>query len=137
MTALTKDARGISAAAQSLATLEAGSSPTDQLAAIFKFMKSLDPTSVVREGEQQMARSTGGPADAFIGYINQAQGEGGLTPTAFSNMVETARNLANSASETSSKEVGGYLAVLENKIEQEDLEKLRARTPEKILTRDE
>ena len=32
-------------------------SATDQLAAIFTFMKVLDPTSVVREGEQESAKN--------------------------------------------------------------------------------
>ena len=46
------------------------------LAAIFSFMKTLDPRSVVREGEQQMATYTGGVTDALVSMINKAQGQG-------------------------------------------------------------
>jgi hypothetical protein len=111
LTALTKPSREIKAAAASLVSLEKSSSPTDQLAAIFKFMKSLDPTSVVREGEQQMARSTGGPADAFVGYINRIRGEGGLTEEAFKNMVNSAKLMANSSIESARDESRSFLDV--------------------------
>lgn len=133
ITALISDVSGAYNAAIDLQKLEEGSSPTDQLAAIFKFMKSLDPTSVVREGEQAMAQRTGGPADAFIGYVNQLQGEGKLTPTAFGNMVNTAVNLANSAVDTGNEAVTSYLSVLDDKISARDLTRLQNRVPKRIV----
>ena len=132
VTALTKDAVAINDSAKSLAALNETSTPTDQLAAIFKFMKSLDPTSVVREGEQNMAKRTGGPADAFVGFVSQIQGEGGLTPQAFGNMVNTSISLANSAVDSSTSQLQGYLNVLSDKINPIDLEKMQARAPQKI-----
>jgi hypothetical protein len=129
VTALLKDARGINTAAKDLIKLQQGSSPTDQLAAIFKFMKSLDPTSVVREGEQQMARSTGGPADALVGYIKQIQGEGGLTPQAFRNMVETAKNLSDSAVVAANIEMQSYLDAYEDTLPQSFKSFLKKRVP--------
>lgn len=132
VTALTKDAVAINDSAKSLAALNETSTPTDQLAAIFKFMKSLDPTSVVREGEQNMAKRTGGPADAFVGFVNQIQGEGGLTPSAFKNMVNTSISLANSAADSSNGQLRGYLDVLSDKINPRDLEKMQARAPQRI-----
>ena len=109
-TTLTKDTKGIHAAAASLATLRKTATATDKLAAIFKFMKSLDPTSVVREGEQQMAVRTGGATDVMVGYINSIKGEGSLSETSFTNMVNTAKNLANSAINSSTPEIEKYLA---------------------------
>ena len=132
-----KDTKKINQAAKDLTALQSTSSPTDQLAAIFKFMKSLDPTSVVREGEQQMARSTGGPADAFIGYINQVKGEGGLTPVAFKNMVNTAITLSNASVDGSVIEVGEFLDTFGDDIGQNFRTKLMDRIPEKIQITDE
>ena len=49
------------------------------LSMIFAYMKMLDPRSVVREGEQQQARATGGAADFLINYVTSLKGEGSLT----------------------------------------------------------
>ena len=49
------------------------------LSMIFAYMKMLDPRSVVREGEQQQARATGGAADYLINTVKSLQGEGSLT----------------------------------------------------------
>ncbi len=46
------------------------------LAAIFSFMKTLDPRSVVREGEFQMGTQTGGVVDSIVSMVNRAKGEG-------------------------------------------------------------
>lgn len=132
VTDLTKDAVGINNAARDLASLEQSSSPSAQLAAIFKFMKALDPTSVVREGEQEMARKTGGAADSLVGYVNQLKGRGSLTPEVFSDMVGTAKNLANSAVTTSASQVNSYLDVYGNTIEDDLKERIRGRIPKPV-----
>lgn len=134
VTGLIKDSVGISAAAKSLAGLKASSSPSAQLAAIFKFMKSLDPTSVVREGEQQMARSTGGPADYLVGVVSQLQGEGSLPPAVFSDMVATSQNLANTAIDASNNEINSYLDTYGNTIPESFKDSLRNRIPKLIGT---
>lgn len=108
-TNLTKGTKGIHGAANSLAELKKTSTATDKLAAIFKFMKSLDPTSVVREGEQTMAVRTGGAADSMVGYVNSLLGEGKLSDKSFTNMVNTAKNLANSAIDATEPEITNYL----------------------------
>lgn len=131
-TTLISDSVDTYKAAKSLSKLNEKSTPTDQLAAIFKFMKSLDPTSVVREGEQQLAKRTGGPVDAFVGWINQLQGEGGLTPTAFRNMVNTAIALSDSATESAQTEAGAYLDSYEDTLPQKYKELLRKRLPPMI-----
>ena len=46
---------------------------------IFAYMKMLDPRSVVREGEQQQAKATGGAADYLINTVKSLQGKGSLT----------------------------------------------------------
>lgn len=129
VTALTSGVRGIYAAANDLNALEKSSSPSAQLAAIFKFMKALDPTSVVREGEQQMARETGGPADYLVGMVNQIRGEGGLAPEVFQDMVNTSKALANSAINSSKKEVSLYLGPIEDNLTPKQAQKIKDRVP--------
>jgi hypothetical protein len=129
VTGLIKDTVGISSAASSLDNLKASSSPSAQLAAIFKFMKALDPTSVVREGEQDMARKTGGPADYLVGYVNDIQGKGGLTPEVFTDMVNTSKNLANSAISTTQTEIESYLDVFGDTIPEDFKAKVKSRIP--------
>lgn len=58
------------------------------LAAIFSFMKTLDPRSVVREGEFQMGTQTGGVVDSLVGMVNRAQGQG-MGPEARRGISET------------------------------------------------
>lgn len=132
VTGLVKGARDITDSAKALETLKASSSPISQLAAVFKLMKALDPASVVREGEQQQARSTGGPADALVGYVNKIRGEGPLPPRAFTDMVNTAKRLANSAIDSSSGEVSGYLDAFEDKLGQSFKDRLLSRIPERF-----
>mgnify|MGYP007001730646 FL=1 len=59
-----------------------GSSDTGpgDLARIFAFMKAIDPTSVVREGEQASAATAGGVPSAIWSIYNKALGAGKLSP---------------------------------------------------------
>lgn len=137
VTALTKDVRGISTSAKSLEKLKERGSAASKLAAVFKFMKVLDPTSVVRETEQGQVYSAQGAGRQLAGKINALLGEGELTEAGFQDIVDTAKSLANSAIEASEGEVTDYLSVLEDKIPAKDLEGLRRRVPERIDTLDE
>jgi len=58
------------------------------LAAIFSFMKTLDPRSVVREGEFQMGTQTGGVVDSLVGMVNRAQGKS-MGPESRRGIAET------------------------------------------------
>lgn len=129
VTGLVKDAVLINNAAIDLAKLKETSSPMDQLAAVFKLMKALDPTSVVREGEQQQTRSTGGPADVLIGFANKLQGEGSLPPAAFSDMVSTARSLAEARIKSTRSAVSSYLNAYEDTIPESFKKQLLDRVP--------
>ncbi len=124
-----KDAKQIKSAATALVSLKEESTATDQLAAIFKLMKALDPTSVVRGEEQQQAASTGGTADAFRGYINQIQGKGKLTPEVFQNMVDTAKRLANNDIERSTAYITTYLDGYGDLLPQDLKDRQLARVP--------
>lgn len=127
--ALIKEPLKIRNAASRLSKIAKTKSPTDQLAAIFTFMKALDPTSVVREGEQQQARSTGGPVDQLIGFINKIKGEGALPESVFKNMVLTAKRISNQASTDSNSQVSGFLDAFGDRVRDKDKERLLQRSP--------
>ncbi len=119
-------------AASRLSKISKTKSPTDQLAAIFTFMKSLDPTSVVREGEQDQARATGGLSDQFIGYVNKLKGEGSLPEDVFNEMVMTAKRLANQAIDDAGIEVDSFIDPLSDDLPDLFIQKTRARVPVKF-----
>ncbi len=130
VTTLVKEPIAVKKSADALAKLGETKSPTDQLAAIFTFMKSLDPASVVREGEQQQAARTGGVTDQFIGFVNRIRGEGALPPDVFNNMILTAKRVANGALEGSRDELAGFLEPLSDDISAKTRDRLLARVPE-------
>lgn len=129
VTGLLKDSLGISASAKSLEGLKNKGSAAAKLAAVFKFMKALDPTSVVREGEQQMAIAAGGPFDSMVGMINKAAGEGGLTDKIFNDFVNTAKTLSNSATESSNQVMSDYLDTYGDTLPESFKESLKKRVP--------
>lgn len=132
VTGLISGSNQIYKAAQDLKTLKSSSSPTSQLAAVFKLMKALDPTSVVREGEQDQARSTGGAADYLIGYVTKLQGGGSLPENVFTDMVDTASNLANSAISSTETELNDYLDTYGDTLPGDFKNALKRRVPKKI-----
>jgi len=136
VTGLTKGVMGIHNAAVSLSKLKDSSSPASQMAAVFKFMKALDPTSTVRESEQGMVYTAQGPGDRLAGLMNQIVGEGGMTPRGFRDVVNTAAVMANSAIGSAEGEVFNYLDVISEYIDPKALAKMQARIPGRIETKD-
>jgi len=65
------------------------------LAAIFSFMKALDPRSVVRSEEQDAAQRTGGPVDSLVGMVNSLKGKSTLGPEARRGIAEVMTNIMN------------------------------------------
>lgn len=100
-------------AAESLDSLKASSSPAAQNAAMFKFMKALDPSSTVRESELGLVYSAEGIAKGLAAQLNKAIGEGGLSKSNFADMVNTAKRLANSAVSSSDRRVRSALDTYE------------------------
>lgn len=129
VTALTKDTRMIYQAAKDLEALKENSSAASKLAAVFKYMKALDPTSVVRETEQGQVYAASGAAAQLAGKLNGLIGEGQLTDKGFQDLVNTSKVLADSAVNASKDEVDSYLGVLEDKIPPGDLKKMKDRVP--------
>jgi len=111
----------------SLSSLQQDASPTDQLAAVFKFMKALDPTSSVRESEQGQVYDAQGAAKGIAAKLNHLIGGGGITEDNFKDIVGTAYKLSKSASDSASTEIVGYLDTYGDKISPEQKDKFRAR----------
>ena len=120
------DIRG---AAANLGKLSKTKSATDQLAAVFSFMKALDPSSVVREGEQQQAANAGGVADAFRGYISNLKGTGSLPPDVFNKMVRTAERLANQEIESANTSLNSYIVPYGDLLQDKFIRDLKGRAP--------
>ncbi len=129
VTSLIKEPLKIRRAAERLNKLGKSKSATDQLAAIFTFMKALDPTSVVREAEQDAARSTGGVTDQFIGFVNSIQGEGALPEAVFESMIVTAKNLSDEAVTGARSELTNSLDAFGDRLRGQDKDRLLNRVP--------
>mgnify|MGYP003110755506 CR=1 FL=1 len=69
------------------------------LSMIFAYMKMLDPRSVVREGEQDQARATGGITDQYINTINRLRTGESLTDGQRYSFVFNAKSLLGETSE--------------------------------------
>lgn len=129
VTALTKDTKFIYNAANDLEALQGRGSAAAKLAAVFKFMKALDPTSVVRESEQGQVYSAQGAAASLAGMLNNLVGEGKLTEAGFQDLVATSKQLAGSAVKASSEELNSYLDTYEDTLPETFKQKMLARIP--------
>lgn len=115
-TTLTKDTKLIRNTAKDLEKLSKINSGPASIAMVFKFMKALDPTSVVREGEFATAENSSGiPEKVRNTYNKIMQGER-LGPQQMAEFVLTAKELANSAIDSSTTEITGFLDTFEDTI---------------------
>lgn len=75
---------------------------------VFGLAKTLDPTSVVREGEQVTMRKTQGLPNQVYGYFNALQGGQRLTPQARQDMLAIADNRYQAARDLLGERTGTY-----------------------------
>jgi len=113
-TQLTKDTKLIRNTAKDLDKLSKIKSGPASIAMVFKFMKALDPTSVVREGEFATAENSAGIPEALRNTYNKLAKGGRLGPEQIDQFVFTAKNLANSAIESSNTEVSDFINTFED-----------------------
>lgn len=129
VTALSREPIKIRNAAARLDKISESKSATDQLAAVFTFMKALDPSSVVREGEQEMAKRTGGLTDTLLVYIDKLKKGDSLPAPVFDEMVKTAQRISNQAIGDATTEVEGYLNAYGSKLAQDQKTLMLNRMP--------
>ena len=65
--------------------------PSDDIALVFSFMKTLDPGSTVREGEYATAKNAGGIPETIVNTYNKVREGKFLTDEQRRNFIETAR----------------------------------------------
>jgi hypothetical protein len=113
-TQLTSDTKLIRNTAADLDKLSKIKSGPASIAMVFKFMKALDPTSVVREGEFATAENSAGIPEALRNTYNKLMEGGRLGTKQIEQFVFTAKSLANSAIESSNTEVGDFIGTFED-----------------------
>lgn len=79
------------------------------IALVFKFMKALDPTSVVREGEFATAQNSAGIPESVANTYNKLIKGERLGAVQIQQFVDTAKDLSDSAVTSSNDEVGNML----------------------------
>jgi len=129
VTGIIKDTISIRKAASELDKLKDRGTAASKLGAVFKFMKSLDPTSVVRESEQGQVYSAQGAGAQLAGQINGLLGKGKLTEAGFLDLVNTAKTIADANITATSTQVGALLDTFEDTIPQSFKVKVSERVP--------
>jgi hypothetical protein len=109
ITGFLKDTTLIYDTAKALGGLQKIPSGPAALAVVFKFMKALDPTSVVREGEQASAEQSAGVPAAVRNFYNKLASGEKLGTEQIQQFVDTAQGLSNSAINSSNEQITSYL----------------------------
>lgn len=76
-------------------------------ALIITYMKLLDPGSVVREGEFQMASKLGPKTEAVQAFYNQMTGQGKLSDTARNDLIDAVNRLGKGRLESAKTQLEG------------------------------
>lgn len=91
-----KEFRGVTNSTRQIIGLAKGEgSPMGDLGLIFSYMKTLDPGSVVREGEQANAQNAAGVPERIRNYYNQLIAGERLSPEQRADMANTAISIYN------------------------------------------
>jgi hypothetical protein len=137
ITGLLKDTTLINKTAKDLSALQKTSGGPASIAIVFKFMKALDPTSVVREGEFSTAENSAGTPDKIRNYYNKVVNGERLGPSQIADFIKTAQQLSNSAVESSGAEINKYLSTYEGTLGKEFSSRVLKRIPARFEMKDE
>jgi hypothetical protein len=89
--AATKDDREIAKTYKAMQSYTENPSPASDISLVFAFYKTIDPTSVVREGEYDKLKASAGLPDRVRSYINTLQTGQQLTDAQRKDLLDTAR----------------------------------------------
>lgn len=95
------------------ASANAKPSAQGDIALTYKFMKALDPTSTVREGEYATAKNAGGIPDRIRNMFNQARDGRFLTPEQRQEMLRAAQERATAMHQLTQRSIQRYSALAE------------------------
>jgi len=93
---------------QNIRKFAADNSGSNDIGLIFSYMKMLDPTSVVREGEYATAQKTGGIPASVVNQYNKALNGQFLTPAQRQSYVKTAKSVHDNARQRYDEVLGQY-----------------------------
>ena len=99
---------------QKIETAAKNPSPAGDIALVYGFMKVLDPTSVVREGEFATAQNAGSVPDAVRNMYNKALSGERLAEKTRSDFLQQARNIVESQRIMSGDLVSRYTEIAKN-----------------------
>lgn len=129
---LTKDAGMIHSTASDIARLKKIGGGPASIAIVYKFMKALDPTSVVRETEFATAANAGGvPENIRNAYNKLMEGER-LPESVIDDFEKTAKSLSDEAAGSAESAVQNYLDTFDSQLPEGLKQKLRNRIPKKF-----
>jgi hypothetical protein len=129
ITGLLKDTTLINNTAKDLSALQKTGGGPASIAIVFKFMKALDPTSVVREGEFSTAENSAGTPEKIRNYYNKVANGERLGAEQIADFITTAQQLSNSAVASSSTEINNYLSTYEGTLGKEFSSRVLKRIP--------
>lgn len=129
VTGLLKNTVGIFNTAKDLAKLGGLGGGPASIALVFKFMKALDPTSVVRESEFATAQNSAGIPEGIRNIFNKLQSGERLGKVQIKQFVEAAQALANTAIDGSSVEINSLLDTFGDTLPDEFKKSLLNRIP--------
>lgn len=132
VTTLIKDSVGIYKTAKDLQKLGALGGGPASIALVFKFMKALDPQSVVRESEFRTAENSAGIPESIRNVYNKLMEGEKLGAEQVKQFIETANILANTAIDSSTDEISSYLNTYEDTIPESFKNSLKKRIPSRI-----
>lgn len=97
-------------AADNLQALGKRNTPAAQLGMIFNYMKSLDPQSVVREGEQVQVKRTDGIYGTMSNYVSQLSSGKMLNDDQVKDLINTSKLMANTEGKKFNQQMDDYLS---------------------------
>ncbi|EFQ4343632.1 acyltransferase, partial [Salmonella enterica subsp. enterica serovar Schwarzengrund] len=105
-----KNYSAMRSAADNLQALGKRNTPAAQLGMIFNYMKSLDPQSVVREGEQVQVKRTDGIFGTLGNYVSQLSNGKMLNNEQVQDLINTSKLMANTEGEKFNQQMDDYLS---------------------------
>lgn len=105
-----KNYSAMRSAADNLQALGKRNTPAAQLGMIFNYMKSLDPQSVVREGEQVQVKRTDGIFGTLGNYVSQLSNGKMLNNKQVQDLINTSKLMANTEGEKFNQQMDDYLS---------------------------
>lgn len=137
VTGIIKNTVGIANTAKDLGKLSKIKSGPSSIALVFKFMKALDPNSVVREGEFATAQNSAGIPESISNIYNKLMKGERLGDVQIGQFVETAEALADEAIESSNQEVGSLLNTFGDTIDDKFKSNIMGRIPKRFKKKEE